>query len=1124
MVQSPSCHDIGPSTKVDEKSSVSATELHTRAECADEEKRDGIENGRHSCSISTDASVSKSHSGDTPFNLDQYPEFWNLYNAEAAKEDEEIVGNFAADLDNLLLFAGIFSAINTAFIIESYKDLKEDKPETTNQLLRSLIRTSHQPSLDESDLYLSSFIAANRAIRVNVFLIISLSLSLFAAFGAANAKYMINRYRKYKHFESRSARGMERHRRYLLLFGTSLFRTTVENLPGFLQLSLIFFLAGLSDFLMPLNQGLSIVLVVLSLILLYYCLIGTLFGTSWTLPESALPQLELFQVVFAKLKQLNGQNIRMVLPEMVQELIQVPAISSWLSDMNLRFHEREVLEAHCVAWLKRRTASTIGPSSVVVRAALLLTPRARKRVKLHNNGSLLRYLVQSYINEGKVFLGATSEEIRLSLPVLQDLIVKWDLEMDLVHEEDPENKSFLQGLGQRLWRYILHEMSPEEPSITLALEILDILQLYDFSNLHHTRYLIQSLQEKTATLPAQLIHLSLLSSPFKSERQFISKTRSNTSHVPGILVKTMWDTDAADLEPRRVTLRLSWLLHDTDGMYPLIKEMDFAQYLSIWCDHHDSWHQSDPVSSSSSAHLYLRVLISLLTREQELWAKELDLYGHLTHIQNIYQDPASSADDHLLCCISFLLMADGIRDDAMLQSKCYSDEWVKFVVRVMTLEHKDLILGEVLDKPMNGILLMKALHGYLHRVKSYGKIAGEDLRNFSVFLGKLDGRLKLWTWPKEMKALWDRDVQPMLDATKQSAAENAATGGVTTVPLAEELDSGIGNDDTLKGLEDVWDGTRSASVSDANKILQHLQTTKINRTTQLTYLEYLCRIFATLSSEDVRHIFETSLSLAPVSQMLVSTVWIYDLDPAVVDANVRRQVADTSELRLELRRIWLDRSEQEVHDAFKDAHYVLYLSAWHDTNPTQSEQYLKTTATLLGRFPNTWLSTLEHDGHIERIAHLMESSAIQGVPRQKVRVIQWMSFKLFLAMWHHKSEGTNDPYLTEYCRERLISFLSSITPHPPTDDIHASIEAEDAFPVVMTARDFVTAGCTYLEAVAAARPLSEGEGTVIAAFERFTHPSLCRATRMADEQDWNQDINDYIARVADLRNESRNSD
>ncbi|KAJ7484218.1 hypothetical protein FB451DRAFT_1231803 [Mycena latifolia] len=50
---------------------------------------------------------------------DKKTTFWNLYKNLADEHDKEFQQRYSTDLDSSLIFAGLFSAVDSAFIIES---------------------------------------------------------------------------------------------------------------------------------------------------------------------------------------------------------------------------------------------------------------------------------------------------------------------------------------------------------------------------------------------------------------------------------------------------------------------------------------------------------------------------------------------------------------------------------------------------------------------------------------------------------------------------------------------------------------------------------------------------------------------------------------------------------------------------------------------------------------------------------------------------------------------------------------------------------------------------------------------------------------------------------------------
>ncbi|KAJ7164097.1 hypothetical protein C8R46DRAFT_870045, partial [Mycena filopes] len=65
---------------------------------------------------------------------------WAVYVSEAEKYDKALVATWRSDMDGMLIFAGLFSASLTAFIIESYKTLNADSGDVSVILLAQISR------------------------------------------------------------------------------------------------------------------------------------------------------------------------------------------------------------------------------------------------------------------------------------------------------------------------------------------------------------------------------------------------------------------------------------------------------------------------------------------------------------------------------------------------------------------------------------------------------------------------------------------------------------------------------------------------------------------------------------------------------------------------------------------------------------------------------------------------------------------------------------------------------------------------------------------------------------------------------------------------------------------------
>ncbi|EKM50003.1 uncharacterized protein PHACADRAFT_105408, partial [Phanerochaete carnosa HHB-10118-sp] len=60
---------------------------------------------------------------------------WAGIEATVVKDDEGKMKGYSEDIDTLLVFAGLFSAILTAFVVQTYQMLQPSSADLTNHLL-----------------------------------------------------------------------------------------------------------------------------------------------------------------------------------------------------------------------------------------------------------------------------------------------------------------------------------------------------------------------------------------------------------------------------------------------------------------------------------------------------------------------------------------------------------------------------------------------------------------------------------------------------------------------------------------------------------------------------------------------------------------------------------------------------------------------------------------------------------------------------------------------------------------------------------------------------------------------------------------------------------------------------
>ncbi|KAG8682768.1 hypothetical protein FRC08_014736 [Ceratobasidium sp. 394] len=140
---------------------------------------------------------------------------WKTYVWETDRWDKELVGGRNSSLDVLLIFAALFSAISTAFVIGSITDLKPDYAESSaqsllaiSQLLSAQANPQNPPLTAPGPPNTPSFSPSSTAVLVNLLWMLSLSLSVAVSLIAMLAKDWC-----YKFTSNRSGPAYEQARR-----------------------------------------------------------------------------------------------------------------------------------------------------------------------------------------------------------------------------------------------------------------------------------------------------------------------------------------------------------------------------------------------------------------------------------------------------------------------------------------------------------------------------------------------------------------------------------------------------------------------------------------------------------------------------------------------------------------------------------------------------------------------------------------------------------------------------------------------------------------------------------------------------------------------------------------------
>ncbi|KAF8598583.1 hypothetical protein BDV93DRAFT_418139, partial [Ceratobasidium sp. AG-I] len=113
---------------------------------------------------------------------------WKLYVAEAEESDRELVEREHRNIDVMLVFAALFSAILTAFLLDSKDLMQPDPADTTNMLLVRIAQRLDNPNAVSQPVGIPAFEITLAARWINGLWLASLGLSLTATLLAMMAK------------------------------------------------------------------------------------------------------------------------------------------------------------------------------------------------------------------------------------------------------------------------------------------------------------------------------------------------------------------------------------------------------------------------------------------------------------------------------------------------------------------------------------------------------------------------------------------------------------------------------------------------------------------------------------------------------------------------------------------------------------------------------------------------------------------------------------------------------------------------------------------------------------------------------------------------------------------------
>ncbi|KAF7291923.1 hypothetical protein MIND_01217700 [Mycena indigotica] len=179
---------------------------------------------------------------------------WSVYVDEAERYDKSLVASWKSDMEGMLIFAGLFSASLTAFLIESYKTLNQDPGDAAVHLLEQILIVSSGSNSTSPVVQFETFKPSLSSLVCNALWFISLGLSLSCALVATLLEQWA---RDFLHRANIRSSPIVRARIYsYLYYGLRRYKmhAVVETIPSLLHASLLFFFGGLIAFLLPVNK------------------------------------------------------------------------------------------------------------------------------------------------------------------------------------------------------------------------------------------------------------------------------------------------------------------------------------------------------------------------------------------------------------------------------------------------------------------------------------------------------------------------------------------------------------------------------------------------------------------------------------------------------------------------------------------------------------------------------------------------------------------------------------------------------------------------------------------------------------------------------------------------------
>ncbi|KAL1731496.1 hypothetical protein EV714DRAFT_283421 [Schizophyllum commune] len=236
---------------------------------------------------------------------------WRVYLDESAKLDEDMLQGYRESLDVHIIFAALFSAVVTAFVVQTTQSLQPNYGRITSTLLLELIalqRARSPNDVPSAEISLDNANRSHRDIAVNALFYASLTLSLSTTLVAVLLKQWLMEYSKAPPGSPRD-RALIRQLRYNALNAWKV-PDIVDIIPVLLHVSLALFLVGLVVFVCGQSELVFyIVLLLTSLTSAFYLFTSIISLGIWTCPYRTSAVTALRKLLSSSYRQLETEAI-----------------------------------------------------------------------------------------------------------------------------------------------------------------------------------------------------------------------------------------------------------------------------------------------------------------------------------------------------------------------------------------------------------------------------------------------------------------------------------------------------------------------------------------------------------------------------------------------------------------------------------------------------------------------------------------------------------------------------------------------------------------------------------------------------------------------------------------------